>query len=43
VTERQRFILRVRALARAIAEGYRDSREALGYPLLKNTDAQRVA
>jgi glycyl-tRNA synthetase alpha chain len=43
VTERQRFILRVRTLARAIAEGYRESREALGYPLLKNSDAQRVA
>jgi glycyl-tRNA synthetase alpha chain len=34
VTERQRFILRVRALARAVAEKYRDSREALGFPLL---------
>ncbi len=30
VTERQRFILRVRTLARGVAEGYRDSREALG-------------
>ena len=35
VTERQRFILRVRTLARAVAEAYRDSREALGFPLLK--------
>jgi glycyl-tRNA synthetase alpha chain len=43
VTERQRFILRVRTLARGVAEGYRDSREALGFPLLKNTDRQRVA
>jgi glycyl-tRNA synthetase alpha chain len=36
VTERQRFLLRVRTLARGIAEAYRDSREALGFPLLKN-------
>src|SRR5476649_1916001 len=37
VTERQRFILRVRTLARGVAEGYRESCEALGFPLLKNT------
>jgi glycyl-tRNA synthetase alpha chain len=43
VTERQRFILRVRTLARGVAEGYRESREALGYPLLKNAQAERVA
>jgi len=42
VTERQRFILRVRTLARGVAEAYRDAREALGFPLLKNA-AQRVA
>jgi glycyl-tRNA synthetase alpha chain len=35
VTERQRFILRVRTLARAVAESYRASRETLGFPLLK--------
>ncbi|AUX28639.1 MULTISPECIES: glycine--tRNA ligase subunit alpha [Sorangium] len=34
VTERQRYIGRVRALARAIAETYLAQREALGYPLL---------
>jgi glycyl-tRNA synthetase alpha subunit len=34
VTERQRYILRVRALARAVAEAYLASREALGFPLL---------
>lgn len=33
VTERQRFILRVRALARGVAKAYLDSREALGFPL----------
>jgi glycyl-tRNA synthetase alpha chain len=43
VTERQRFILRVRTLARGVAEGYRASREALGFPLLKNTAVERVA
>mgnify|MGYP001820407959 CR=1 FL=1 len=35
VTERQRFILRVRALARAVAQAYYDRREALGFPMLK--------
>jgi glycyl-tRNA synthetase alpha chain len=34
VTERQRFILRVRALARAVAEAYYASREAQGFPML---------
>ena len=36
VTERQRYILRVRSLARAVAKAYYDSREALGFPLIKN-------
>ncbi len=34
VTERQRFILRVRTLARAVAEAYYASRETLGFPML---------
>jgi glycyl-tRNA synthetase alpha chain len=34
VSERQRFILRVRTMARAIAEAYYASREALGFPML---------
>jgi glycyl-tRNA synthetase alpha chain len=34
VTERQRYILRVRTLARAVAQAYYDSREALGFPML---------
>ncbi len=38
VSERQRYILRVRALSRAVAAAYLESREALGFPLLK-TDA----
>jgi glycyl-tRNA synthetase alpha chain len=36
VTERQRYILRVRTLARAVAQAYYESRESLGFPLLKN-------
>jgi len=35
VTERQRYILRVRTLARAIAQSYLDARAALGFPLAK--------
>ena len=33
VTERQRFILRVRTLARLVAEAYFESRKQLGFPL----------
>jgi glycyl-tRNA synthetase alpha chain len=33
VTERQRYILRVRTLARLVAQGYYDSRARLGFPL----------
>ncbi|MEW6647481.1 MAG: glycine--tRNA ligase subunit alpha [Pseudomonadota bacterium] len=36
VTERQRYILRVRQLARAVAQAYYDRREALGFPMLAN-------
>ena len=36
VTERQRYILRVRTLARAIAAAYIAQREVLGFPLLKS-------
>jgi glycyl-tRNA synthetase alpha chain len=35
VTERQRFILRVRALAKEVAQTYFNTREALGFPMLK--------
>jgi glycyl-tRNA synthetase alpha chain len=34
VTERQRYILRVRTLARAVAQAYYDAREKLGFPML---------
>jgi glycyl-tRNA synthetase alpha chain len=37
VTERQRFILRVRTIARAVAETYYAAREELGFPMLKET------
>ncbi len=35
VTERQRFILRVRELAKSVAEAYYHRRESLGFPMLK--------
>jgi glycyl-tRNA synthetase alpha chain len=35
VTERQRYILRVRTLARAVAGAYYASREAQGFPMLR--------
>ena len=40
VTERQRYILRVRALSRGIAQAYYDSREKLGFPMLKTDNAK---
>ncbi len=43
VTERQRYILKVRTLARAVAEGYLASREALGFPLARSRPVERVA
>ncbi|MDH5470902.1 MAG: glycine--tRNA ligase subunit alpha [Gammaproteobacteria bacterium] len=38
VTERQRYILRVRTLSRQVAEAYYASREALGFPMLAAGD-----
>lgn len=35
VTERQRYILRVRQLSRAVAQAYYEARETLGFPMLK--------
>jgi glycyl-tRNA synthetase alpha chain len=37
VTERQRYILRVRTLASGVAKAYLESREQLGFPLLKRS------
>jgi len=36
VSERQRYILRVRSLAQLIAHSYLESREALGFPMLNS-------
>ena len=38
VTERQRFILRVRKLAQSVAKAYYESREALGFPMQKSAE-----
>jgi len=38
VTERQRYILRVRTLARAIAQAWMDQREAMGFPLIRQSE-----
>jgi glycyl-tRNA synthetase alpha chain len=43
VTERQRYILRVRTLAKACAEAYYAAREKLGFPLCRSQNqAQEV-
>ena len=41
VTERQRYILRVRNLSRAVAESYYAQREKLGFPGLKNASLKQ--
>lgn len=41
VTERQRYILRVRALSRAVAEAYYASREELGFPMVESVKATK--
>ena len=43
VTERQRYILRVRAMSRAICESYYASREALGFPMVASVGKQAAA
>lgn len=40
VTERQRYILRVRALARAVAQSYYEARERLGFPMLESPQGE---
>ncbi len=40
VTERQRYILRVRTLSKAIAEAFYESREKLGFPLCNTTESK---
>jgi glycyl-tRNA synthetase alpha chain len=43
VTERARFIGRVRTLSRAVAQAYYDRREALGFPLVQATTKKKKA
>ena len=40
VTERQRYILRVREMSKAVAENYYQGRKALGFPMLNNKKTQ---
>jgi glycyl-tRNA synthetase alpha chain len=39
VTERQRYILRVRAMSRQVAQCYLEKRRTLGFPLLREAEA----
>ena len=41
VTERQRYILRVRTIAREVCHAYHAQREALGFPLLEECGDRR--
>jgi glycyl-tRNA synthetase alpha chain len=43
VTERQRYILRVRTLSRSVAETYVAQREKLGFPGLKHQKKEQAA
>ena len=43
VTERQRYILRVRTLARGVAQVYYESRAALGFPMLRARESHAAA
>ena len=42
VTERQRYILRVRALSKGVAQAYYQKREELGFPLCKNSERKNI-
>ncbi len=42
VSERQRFILRVRDMAKAVAESYYASRESLGFPMVESAGALKT-
>jgi len=43
VTERARYIGRIRTLARGVAQAYYDSREELGFPRDKTNSSERGA
>ena len=40
VTERAHYIARIRAISRNVAQSYYDSRERLGFPMLKKHEAR---
>lgn len=42
VTERQRYILRVRAISKAAAEAFYESRKALGFPLCQRREEDKA-
>ncbi len=42
VTERQRYILKIRNLAKSVAESYFSRREKLGFPMLKGTEVENA-
>ena len=42
VSERQRFILRIRDMAKSVAQTYLASREALGFPMIERVDALKT-
>ncbi|WP_041718101.1 glycine--tRNA ligase subunit alpha [Alkalilimnicola ehrlichii] len=42
VTERQGYILRVRSMARAVAQAYYDRRESLGFPLCREPQKENA-
>ena len=42
VSERQRFILRVRDMAKAVAESYYASRESLGFPMVESASTLKT-
>lgn len=42
VTERQRYILRVRTLARGVAQSYYERRAALGFPMVVNSETAEL-
>lgn len=43
VTERAAYIGRIRALSRAVAQAYYESREALGFPMLRGVQSKELA
>ena len=42
VTERQRFILRIRTMSKGVAEAYYNTREKLDFPLCRRTSQENI-